>query len=142
MKIYHTSPEKINKITKTGVFGECLCFSDDIYFMTQAETPVVYTLEIDEEKIIDAFDLDGKSVIKDIADYFDTNDEHAERILDGRKVVGALDGYDGEDDWWVQGKQGEAAKNMGYEAARGEDEQGTVYIVPMFGREKDLIEEK
>ena len=43
-----------------------------------------------------------------------------------------------EASWWIQGLQGDVAKIMGYRAAEGFDEQGTVFIVPMLGREVDL----
>ena len=42
----------------------------------------------------------------------------------------------------MQGKQGECAKRMGFEAAKGRDEQGHVYIVPMIDRENDLVLER
>lgn len=38
----------------------------------------------------------------------------------------------------LQGKRGECAVKMGYDGCEDVDEQGTVYIVPMFGREKEL----
>ena len=41
--------------------------------------------------------------------------------------------------WWLQGKRGECAVKMGHDGCEDEDEQGTVYIVPMTGREKELI---
>jgi hypothetical protein len=40
--------------------------------------------------------------------------------------------------WAVQALQGQAAKLLGYTAAESEDEQGTVYIVPMTGKLQDL----
>ena len=138
MKIYHTSPSRIEKIKDNGLFGECLFFSNEIYQMGAGEV-VVYSLDV--EKIIVASNLDDNSVIQDIANYFEIDEDEAEKVLTGRTSVFNIGG-DGEDDWWVQGKQGEAAKNMGYEAVKSEDEQGAVYIVPMLGRENDLIEVK
>lgn len=138
MKLYHTSPDKIEKISKNGMFDDCLFFANDPYFMTQASNPVVYSIEIDESKIIDVYDLDERSVIENIMEVVEVDEDDAERLLDGRDT--AFDhGKDGETDWWVQAKQGEAARMMGFEACRARDEQGTVYIVPMFGREKELI---
>lgn len=137
--IYHTSPEEITKINEYGTFGESLFFSDEPYFMTQAANPVTYKMPLG--KTIPVSDLDDPAAIRDIANYFDIDDEAAESVLDGSKSVWDLDGnWGGEDDWWVQGKQGEAAKNMGYQGAKGIDEQGTVYIMPMKGREGDLID--
>ena len=34
---------------------------------------------------------------------------------------------------------GECAKKMGFDGCKDEDEQGTVYIIPMFGREEILV---
>ncbi len=44
-----------------------------------------------------------------------------------------------EADWWIQELRGECAKKMGYDGCEDEDEQGSVYIVPMFGREEILV---
>jgi len=137
MKLYHTSPEKIEKINKFGMFDDCLFFADEPYTMTQAGTVYTYSIEIDEEKIIKVSDLHHVSVIENIMEVVEVDEDQAERLLDGRDT--AFDyGKDGETDWWIQAKQGEAAKLMGYEAVEARDEQGTVYIVPMFGREENL----
>ena len=105
--------------------------------MTQAKTVYTYSIEIDEEKIISVSDLYEESVIKNIMEVLEVGADAAERMLDGRD--NAFDhGRDGEDDWWLQAKQGEAAKLMGYEAVEAKDEQGSVWIVPMLGREADL----
>ena len=45
---------------------------------------------------------------------------------------------DAENDWWLQGKRGECAVTMGFDGCEDRDEQGTVYIVPMKGREIEL----
>jgi hypothetical protein len=135
MKITHTSPVEITKITNSGLFDDCLFFSDDEYAM--GKVAATYTLEIEEDKIIDVRDLHDEELIAHIASALDLDEDDAERLLDGRDT--AFDhGKEGDDDWWIQAKQGECAKKMGYEACRAEDEQGVVYIVPMLGRESDL----
>ncbi|MCK5614609.1 hypothetical protein KAR91_72765 [Candidatus Pacearchaeota archaeon] len=143
MELIHTSPEAIETgtITDGGMFGECLCFSANEYVMTVAPTVYVYSLDIAESDIINVSQLHDDDIVSDIARVLLIDDDDAERVLDGRDT--AFDfGGEGEDDWWVQGKQGECAKKMGYRAARGEDEQGAVYIVPMTGREGDLTLER
>ena len=136
MRVLHTSHEEISKINNSGIFGECLFFSVNEYFMTN-RTHVTYELELDESKIIDVSCLDDDETIERIAQYFDISNEDAAEILTGEKSVFDLtDDY--EADWWVQGVRGECAKKMGFDACADIDEQGTVYITPMLGRENDL----
>ena len=138
MKLLHTRPVEITKITNTGLFDDCLFFSSNEYAMGAVRA--VYSIEIDDDKIIEVGELYDDEIIAHIASALDVDAEAAERMLDGRDT--AFDhGKDGEDDWWIQAKQGECAKKMGYEACEAQDEQGTVYIVPMSGREKDLVRE-
>jgi len=138
MKIIHTSPEKIENINNKGIFGDCLFFSSEEYTMTQSETVYVYSLEISEEQICHVSDLYDEEIVAHIANVLSISHEEAENVLTGRNTAWDYGG-DGEDDWWVQGKQGECAKKMGFESAESIDEQGTVYIVSMTGRECDLV---
>ena len=82
--------------------------------------------------------IDGDILSNVYSEVLEISEDDAERVLDGRDTVWEHGGG-GEFDWWVQGKQGECAKKMGFEAAEGRDEQGHVYIVPMFDRENDLV---
>lgn len=138
MKLIHTSPVEIKEIKSSGMFDDCLFFSTTEYAMGNVKA--VYSLEIDEEKIVHVSDLYDEELVAHIAQALEVDEDAAERMLDGRDT--AFDhGKDGEDDWWIQAKQGECAKKMGYEACETEDEQGTVYIVPMLNRENDLKRE-
>ncbi len=137
MKLIHTSPEEIKNIHSKGLFSDCLFFSATEYTMTQSKTVYVYSMEQDEEKVISVRELHDKEIIEDIARVLEIEEEDAERVLDGRDTAWDHNG-DGEDDWWVQAKQGECAKKMGYEACEAEDEQGVVYIIPMTGRVGEL----
>lgn len=136
MKLYHTSPNKIEAIKKTGLFGECLCFSSSVYSMSVGEV-LVYSIEIeDSSEIIDVsrFDSDdAPNALAHIANVLDCSEDEALDYLTGSQIH-----PDAEMDWFVQGMMGEAAKEAGYKAASSRDEQGTVYIVPMFGRESEL----
>ena len=138
MKLIHTSPNEITHIEPRGMFDDCLFFSTDEYVMTAKKNHVTYEMEIDEEKIISVSELYNESIIADIMRVMNVDEDDAERMLDGRDSAFDHAG-DGEDDWWLQAKQGECAKKMGYEACESRDEQGTVYIVPMFGREAELV---
>ena len=141
MKLTHTSPDEIKEINCTGLLGENLCFAAGEYVMTAKAGYVVYEIEIDEEKIIRARDLYDSAIVQEIADRLSIDEDAAERLLDGRESVWGHGG-DADDDWWVQEQMGNCAKKMGYEACEAEDEQGTVWIVPMLGREKDLVRVK
>jgi len=139
MQIFHTSPEKIEKIDSFGMFGECLCFSADVYQMSACST-VTYSIEINEDEIIEAgsfFYQDDceklNDIVEDIMDLAGCGREEAEEFLSQRESHS-----DAEIDWRIQGYAGEAAKVLGYKCAEAEDEQGTVYLVPMLDRENQL----
>lgn len=136
MKLYHTSPKLIEKISARGTFGECLCFSVDVYSMSVGNVRV-YSLELDESEVIDASDFeasDAPAVIAHMMNVLECDEDQALEYL-----TGSDSHSDAEMDWFVQGQMGEAAKEAGFKAARSSDEQGVVYIVPMLGNESQLI---
>lgn len=149
--IFHTSPEAITNIDDFDrMFDDCLFFSRRVYVMTRVADYKVYSLEIADENIIEVgrfFYLDDcdklSGLVDEIKELCDCDSDDAEELLSERADI-----YDFIDDatdaaeasWKIQALQGKAAKLLGYEAAQSEDEQGTVYIVPMLGRESDLIE--
>ena len=133
--MFHTSPNKELKINKNGISQDCLFFSDEVYKMSEAS---IYTFEADFN-CVRASELHDDEVISQIAEYFNCDLELAESLLDASENEWAQEfDCDGEDSWWLQGKRGECAVKMGYDGCEDEDEQGTVYIVPMFGRESEL----
>lgn len=69
---------------------------------------------------------------------FEVDEEAAEELLDGSTNEWDLENVTAELSWLLQGKRGECAVKMGYDGCEDEDEQGTVYIVPMQGRENEL----
>ncbi|MBF4443735.1 hypothetical protein KLK36_07355 [Vibrio anguillarum] len=105
--------------------------------MTASRTCYVYEADFD---CVRASQLYDDEIIADIARYFDVDESTAESLLDGTQNEWCLDDFDceGENSWWLQGKRGECAVKMGYDGCEDEDEQGTVYIVPMAGRESEL----
>ncbi|PMN73136.1 hypothetical protein [Enterovibrio norvegicus] len=141
MKVFHTSPQKIETITRFGTFGDCLFFSADVYVMTASGSHVVYSLELDDSKVISASKLYDEAIVSEIAALFDCDEEQAESLLDASESEWDFD-CDADKSWKLQALRGECAKKMGFDACEDEDEQGTVYIVPMSGREADLIETK
>lgn len=136
--MYHTSPNKIESglISNNGVAGSCLFFSDDVYVMTASNCYYVYEADFD---CVRASQLHDEGIISEIAEYFDCDLELAESLLDAseNEWQQAFE-CDSEASWWLQGKRGECAVKMGFDGCEDEDEQGTVYIVPMFGREDEL----
>lgn len=144
MKLYHTSPEKITKINKGGTFGESLCFSNHIYYMTCATKSYVYSIDIETSQIIPAsqfFYSDDCSklsnIVSDIMRIAECDKEAAEELLSGAETHN-----DCEIDWTIQGIMGNAAQLLGYRAASIRDEQGQCYVVPFFGKEKELCLER
>ena len=131
--MFHTSPNKEIKVNNYGVAGSCLFFSDNVYQMSQVS---IYVFEADFD-CVRASQLHDEEIITEIADMFDCSEDEAESLLD---ASGSEWDFccDSEKSWWLQGKRGECAVKMGFDGCEDEDEQGTVYIVPMLGREAEL----
>jgi len=139
MKIFHTSPNKITEISKSGIFGDVLFFANEAYFMTQAPNPVTYAMEISEESIINVSELYTESTIARISEYLEIDESDAERVLDGRDTAWDHNG-DADADWYVQQLQAECAVEMGYPVCRSTDEQGVVYMICMSDKLNQLVE--
>lgn len=134
--MFHTSPSKIESgsINKFGIAGSCLFFSDDVYVMTASKNVFVYEADFN---CVRASQLHDEEIIAQIANYFDVDLDTAEGLLDGSENEWDH-GADADGSWWLQGKRGECAVKMGFDGCEDRDEQGTVYIVPMLGRESEL----
>ena len=134
--MFHTSPNKIEKININGIAQDCLFFSDDVYVMTQSDTYYIYEADFNCALACELYD---EEIINEIAEHFDCDLELAEGLLDASENEWQQDfDCEAEDSWWLQGKRGECAKKMGFDGCEDEDEQGTVYIIPMLGREDEL----
>ena len=140
MKLFHTSPNKIEKVSKFGNFDDCLFFSTNVYEMSAGET-ITYSINADDMRFIDASDLHDSEVIAEIAERFEIDLDDAESLLDGSDSVWNHDFADAENDWFIQAKRGECAKRMGFDGCKDHDEQGVVCIIPMLNRESILVEE-
>ncbi|WP_417762193.1 hypothetical protein [Shewanella sp.] len=134
--MFHTSPNKIEvgSINKFGIAGSCLFFSDDVYRMSN-ESSFTYEADFD---CIRASRLEDEDITNEIVEKFGVDFDTACSLLDASVSEWNFECCDGELSWWLQGKRGECAVKMGYDGCEDEDEQGTVYIVPMFGRESEL----
>lgn len=136
--MYHTSPSKITAgtIHSFGIAGDCLFFSDNIYTMTAAKTVYVYEADFECVRVSQLY---NEEIVQEIAEHFNCDTELAEMLLDGSESEWEQDfDCDAEDSWWLQGRRGACAAAMGYDGCEDRDEQGTVYIVPMSGRESEL----
>ncbi len=140
MKLFHTSPKEIAKISRFGAFDDCLFFSAEPYSMSIGEV-ITYSIDAENMNFVNACDLSDDEVVAEIADRFDIDADLAESLLDGSDSVWNHEFADAENDWYIQAKRGECAKKMGFDGCLDEDEQGGVYIVPMFGRESILVKE-
>ncbi|WP_049175110.1 hypothetical protein [Acinetobacter ursingii] len=138
MKLFHTSPKEITKIDRFGTFDDCLFFSATPYSMSVGEV-ITYSIDASEMDFINASGLYDEEVVVEIAKRFNVEIEVAESLLDGSDSVWNYDFADADEDWYLQAKRGECAKKMGYDGCKDEDEQGTVYIIPMLGRESILV---
>lgn len=87
------------------------------------------------------------ATLKDYDNYYDNyhsdievDIDFARELLDGDKDVDNLNDFDkwSELSWYLQKKQGEAAKLLNYKAAETTDEQGCLFIVNMTDRLDEL----
>tara|TARA_R100001443_G_scaffold20525_1_gene32571 strand:- start:6335 stop:6838 length:504 start_codon:yes stop_codon:yes gene_type:complete len=155
----HTSPSIINTINSDHDYFEgTLFFSTNVYVMTCSSEVHLYTLEIEEDQVIDYQDLEPSKEMIEEAQYrvkslFDitldddeawdlitTNDTHCFMgDFEDEENCFKLDGFSlGELSWYVQGYQAKTARENGFVACRSEDEQGTVYAIHLVNRE-DLL---
>ena len=140
MKLFHTSPKEITKIDRFGNFDDCLFFSTSIYEMSACET-ITYSINAENMSFVDSGDLTDVEIVAEIAERFEIDLDDAESLLDGSDSVWNHAFADAENDWYIQAKRGECAKKMGFDGCKDYDEQGAVYIIPMFNRESILIKE-
>ncbi|WP_322997971.1 hypothetical protein [Castellaniella sp.] len=151
MQLFHTSPTEISKITEAGRFGSFLFFSSHVYTMTAGEA-LVYSLDIDEDSIIDAGRLfyheDAEKLrplVAELAARMDIDEATAEALIEESQQVHDLDGIDMEDaadlSWDVQHFTARAAALLDFRGVAVSDEQGTAYLIDMLGRENEMVRE-
>ena len=150
MKLYHTSPGKIESINRHGRFGSFLFFSADVY-TTTAGVACVYSIEVDEGDLIEAsrlFYQDGADtlldpVVRQLMALAGVDADTAEGLLEESLSAHELDVEDpAELSWDIQRLTAECARRLGYRGVIVEDEQGSAYMIDMLGREADLSLEK
>lgn len=141
MELFHTSHSEITSINQLGLYDEFLCFSSKTYVMT-ARSYVVYKIEIDEDQLITAGHLfyheDADKLSELVAEFcrrFDVDEDTAEEIISERQQ---LDTDEADDLNAVQLFTARAAKLLGYRGCVMTDEQGSLYMIDMLGREAEL----
>lgn len=148
LTLYHTSPEPITSIDRSGLFGDCLCFASRPYVMTAAAQPRVYRIELPESEVVEAstfFHRDDcdrlAGIVARVAEMVGCDEDAAEDLLSGRQaLLDVANEFDPEQDFEIQRLQAEAARALGYRAVQTVDEQGAMWLVSMFGREADLVD--
>ena len=134
--IYHTSPSAITKPQKFGRFGEFVFFSSGVYTMTEVANPVVYGIDEDQLKIVEAkampyidnFHIICADIINDVSEMFDVDFGTAHDILTEKESEWDYD-CDAEKSWDRQKLTAKAAKLMGFDGVQVEDEQGAAYMI-------------
>lgn len=134
--IYHTSHSEIKEIHNKGLFGDVLFFSNNVYEMADAK--FIYSVDSDDLSFIEPCQIDNEYTVNDVMNYAKVDEDTAFELL-----TGDVDAYDICDDyedaadlsWKIQYFQAQAAKRMGFDGCKSQDEQGAVYMIPMFGRE-------
>ena len=121
------------------MFGDCLFFAARPYSL--GDIVNIYSVDASEMSFVSASGLYDEEIVNRIAKCLAVDLDTAESLLDGSETVWDIDVdmEKAEADWWIQELRGECAKKMGYDGCEDEDEQGTVYIIPMFGREEILV---
>ena len=140
--IYHTSHSEIKEVHNKGMFGDVLFFSNDVYEM--AEANFVYSVDDDKLSFIEPCQIDNEETIQEVMAYAEVDEDTAYDLLTNNiNAYDICDDYEYAADlsWKIQYFQAQAAKRMGFDGCKARDEQGAVYIIPMFGRENLLNEE-
>lgn len=150
LALYHASPAPIGIIAPDGLFGSLLCFANKPYFMTRAAAAVVYELEIDEDDLLDSASrfrfIDDPAVdaaVAEIAELVGCDESTALDLLSERASLSETDfPFDAELDFSIQRIAGECAVKLGYRGVVLSDEQGSLYLIDMLGREAELQTQK
>ncbi|MGJ8518035.1 hypothetical protein [Carnimonas bestiolae] len=152
MQLFHTSPSEIKEINDLGRFGEFLFFSNDEYVMTAGEH-VVYSIEIDDEQIIEASQLfyheDAEkleALVSELAEELEIDEDDAEALIEESKSIYDIESnVEAEDmaeaSWNIQLYTARAAKALGFRGVEVEDEQGSAYMIAMRGNENELVKQ-
>lgn len=151
MKLFHTSPAPITRVSRGGRFGSCLFFSCKPYSMSVGDV-ITYSIEIDDAELISARELfyhelaaELEPIVNEVAARCGVDAETAEKLIEGRVTMWDIEtSVDADDvaeaDYDVQHAAARCAVLLGYRGVSLLDEQGTSYLIDMFDRECELSE--
>jgi len=145
--LYHTSPEKIEKVSKfSGLFESFLCFSSKPYWLGGKRPD--FTYEIDETSLnicqaghifYDENSTDNKelqSIVEEVMERCGVDEATAEGLIEESvNEWTEIDGCDADMSWWLQLQTAKAARALGYDGCQMTDEQGSVYFIDMYKKE-------
>ncbi|UTD54940.1 AcrIF11 family anti-CRISPR ADP-ribosyltransferase [Halomonas sp. MS1] len=152
MTFLHTSPSTIIEINAFGRFGEFLFFTADAPYVMTAGNYVTYSLELDENQIIDAESLfyhqDAEKLsglVHKVVALVGCDEDMAEELIAQRADIHSIDcDIEPEDlaevSWDIQRIAGEAALLLGFAGVAMDDEQGRAYLINMADRVSQLEE--
>jgi hypothetical protein len=144
MKLFHTSPCKIEKITMSGNYDDCLFFSKDVYEVPvdddeeNTAEPIQYLINAENMRFVEACDLYDEELINVIVEEFEVESETAKNLLNSSDSVwNHWFAEKGTNDF-VIARRGECATNMGFDGYKDIENDQEVFIIPMFKRESIL----
>lgn len=154
MQLFHTSPTEIQEIDGLGRFDSFLFFSSNVYVTTKSDY-VVYSLDIDEDSLIEAGQLfyheDAeklKPLVAALAARADVSEAVAESLIEESVNLFDLDEINQGDmsdladlAWDIQTYSARAAVLLGFRGVIVSDEQGTAYMINMLGHENEMVRE-
>lgn len=138
----HSSPEKIETIRDSDLFGSFLFFvagetPRDAYCMGDAQ--FFYVAEVADDAVIEASRLwyqdnyeDAQPIIDEAMTRWGVDEDTAMGLIDGSINVYDIDIEPedlGEASWACQRMAAEAARAMGFVGVEVDDEQGTSYML-------------
>lgn len=153
-ELFHTSPERITKITKDGRFGEFLFFAGQPYYMTASANAVLYSIDADELNLVEASQVFYQdwdcmaAIVAEFAAKWDVSEDDAVEVLSNQDVYtsGRAESMDWEDaqemSWDAQLYVAKCAKAAGFDGVEVFDEQGAAYLIDLSGKESMMIEQE
>ena len=146
MKLFHKTQSKIENITKRGNFEDVFFFGESVHYLLE-DWAFTYTVESDDLDFFFFFffqfqdNVEENALVVRFAEIFDLSLDDAIAVLSNDDDI-ASHTDDMSDETYVQVYQAKIAKSYGFDGCISEDEQGAVYMIPMFGRENLLNEVK
>ena len=138
MKLHHMTHTEIKEVKKTGHFADVFFFGEEVHYMMEGREHH-YTIDTKEVEFVNVQNFanyqannESKKIINQLANALDIDYEEAFEVLCENEQ------YNDDDYAYLQIIQAKYAVTIGFDGAISQDEQGDVYMIPMFGRESLL----